>query len=130
MDVYSRRKANLRNLIDARFGGNQAALAETVGCKPPQVSRWLSDTATDGRNITEKSARSIEDKLRLTDGWLDQDHEAGGDDADLHHLSRHYQTADATKKAALHDLAELPNEAAADLTPLLEALKLKYKPPS
>lgn len=126
MDFPDLRRANFRLFLNEECSGNAAEAARRIKRSPSQVNDLLSARKSFG----EKFARNIEPLMAKPLGWLDQDHEAGGDDADLHDLSRHYQTADATKKAALHDLAELPNEAAADLTPLLEALKLKYKPPS
>lgn len=74
MDIFQCRRDNLLMLIINRFGGNQTAFAEAVDIKPPQVNRWISRTTRDARNIGERSARSIEQKLALPAGWMDQNH--------------------------------------------------------
>lgn len=71
MDTYQARRANLLRLINDDFDGNQTALAAAVGVKPPQVNRWVSETASEKRRITEDSARHIEEKCRKPLGWLD-----------------------------------------------------------
>ncbi len=71
MDIYQRRRQNLLRLIEAEFNGNQTAFAGKTGVKPPQVNRWVSETANDKRNITERSARKIEYACGKSDGWLD-----------------------------------------------------------
>ena len=118
MDTFTIRRANLRHLIDTKFGRNQAAFAEAVGCKPPQVNRWLSTTATDPRNITETSARSIERKLGLISGWLDQEHHGDTDlpaaDAEfLDALQENIQTHDVpdhVKQAILTLISSSPKK--------------------
>lgn len=72
MDIYSIRKENLAHLIQTKFDGRQVQLAEKMDIKPPIISRWLSSTTKDGRNITEHSARAIESAAGLPSGWLDQ----------------------------------------------------------
>lgn len=103
MDVFAIRRKNLRALIDTHFKGNQAALADAVGCKPPQINRWLSTTTSDRRNITERSARSIEEKLALKNLWLDTDHE--DDDsaflARLIALQKEYRALDGGTKSEI-----------------------------
>ncbi len=71
MDIYQARRTNLLRLIDGDFGGNQTAFAVVVGVKPPQVNRWVSETASEKRRITEDSARRIEEKCSKPAGWLD-----------------------------------------------------------
>lgn len=71
MDTYQARRQNLIGLIEAEFAGNQTAFAAKVGVKPPQVNRWVSDTASDKRRINEDSARRIEDACGKDHGWLD-----------------------------------------------------------
>lgn len=71
MDIYENRRLNLLQLIAREFGGNQTAFARHVGVSPPQVNRWVSETASDTRRISEKSARQIEAKCGKPPGWLD-----------------------------------------------------------
>lgn len=71
MDTNDIRRAKLRHLISAKFDGSQAALADQCGIKPAQISRWLSETNTDPRNMSERSARQIEEKLGLPNRYLD-----------------------------------------------------------
>lgn len=40
--------------------------------KPPHVNRWFSDTVSDRRVISEKSARKIELASGKPERWLDQ----------------------------------------------------------
>ena len=71
MDTYQARRTNLLRLIRDDFDGNQTAFAVAVGVKPPQVNRWVSETASEKRRITEGSARRIEQKCQKPPGWLD-----------------------------------------------------------
>ena len=71
MDVKSTRLARLRQIIKTRFGGNQGKLADFLGIKRQQMSRWLTDNNSARQGIAEESARQIEEKLGLTHGWLD-----------------------------------------------------------
>lgn len=71
MDIYAHRRRHLKSLIDTEFNGSQKEFAEYIGVKAPQVSRWLSGTTSDARNISEASARAIEAKCAKPAGWLD-----------------------------------------------------------
>jgi|GEM_PF-4231930 len=71
MDIYEARRHNLLQLIAREFKGNQTAFARKVGVSAPQVNRWLSETASDKRRISEESARQIEAKCEKSSGWLD-----------------------------------------------------------
>ena len=71
MDIYQARRINLLRLIDEDFGGNQTVFAAVVGLKPPQVNRWVSETASEKRRITADSARHIEERCHKPAGWLD-----------------------------------------------------------
>ncbi|WP_369064758.1 helix-turn-helix domain-containing protein [Burkholderia gladioli] len=71
MDIYAHRRRHLKSLIDTEFNGSQKEFAEHIGVKAPQVSRWLSGTTSDARNISEASARAIEAKCGKLAGWLD-----------------------------------------------------------
>lgn len=70
MDIYQARRTNLLRLIDDDFGGSQTAFAAAVGLKPPQVNRWVSETASEKRRITEGSARHIEERCHKEAGFF------------------------------------------------------------
>lgn len=63
MDIYELRKQRLREMIDDHFSGKVARFAAFSGIKSTQIHRWLSDSTTNPRKITEDSAREIEKKL-------------------------------------------------------------------
>lgn len=72
MDIYEIRRTQLQRLIDERFNGVTKRCAEALGMPPPQLHRWRSTTAKETRRIEWESARSIETKLDLPQGWMDQ----------------------------------------------------------
>lgn len=76
MDVKETRRKRLRELIDSRYGGKQAAFAADIERQPDYVSRCLKGT----KNIGEDLARIIEKRVRLPLGWLDRDHAEEGRD--------------------------------------------------
>lgn len=61
------RAKRLREIIDTRFGGNQAEFSRAVGKSPSLIWQYLNGH----RQIGERFAREIERKLRLQNGWLD-----------------------------------------------------------
>ncbi len=65
MDIYEIRRANLRTLIDERFGGKIAALAEAIERAPSYVSRCVTEKPEHRKRIGEGIARDIELKLGL-----------------------------------------------------------------
>lgn len=66
------RRANLAAL--AQREGGQAALARRIGKDKNQVNQWLGRKGT--RNLSDDTARQIEDALLLGRGWMDQSHSA------------------------------------------------------
>lgn len=72
MNIYEIRRQQLQRLIDERFNGVTKRCAEALGMPPPQLHRWRSTTAKETRRIEWESARSIEMKLDLPQGWMDQ----------------------------------------------------------
>jgi len=63
------RVKNLNRLISTRFGGRQIDFVNAAGVSQSQVAQWISGY----RNIGEKAARKIEDRLGLPNLALDQD---------------------------------------------------------
>jgi Peptidase S24-like len=72
-DIFEIRRENLRKL--AKDYGGRVKLSEASGIYYSQLNNLIGKTPT--RNIGEKMARKIEDKLTLIDGYLDQDHTKG-----------------------------------------------------
>jgi hypothetical protein len=64
------RRENLRHLAD-QWGG-PTGIAKQIGWAGPS---YVSQLTNGHRPITEKTARLVEEKLRLDQGWLDQEHE-------------------------------------------------------
>lgn len=71
MDIFENRRTRLAALIDEVANGNQAEFSRLTGIKAPQINRWLSTKANEQRNITEGSARKIEQLTGKESGWLD-----------------------------------------------------------
>ena len=67
------RRENLRYLVDTRFAGVNNRLAEYIGVDSMQISRVFHKKSSR-RNVGDKLARQIEEKLELERGWLDADH--------------------------------------------------------
>lgn len=73
MEIFIIRRENLAKLCDQH--GGQAQLSNLLDLKQPQINRWLSLKSQDPRKITEQSARKIEHKLGLDQGWMDSRHD-------------------------------------------------------
>jgi transcriptional regulator with XRE-family HTH domain len=69
MDIYDARRARVATLMQERKL-NQSAFGELVDVNPNTVSRWFQ-TGAGRKNIGEKVARRIEEKLELPRAWLD-----------------------------------------------------------
>jgi hypothetical protein len=75
MELQDIRRKNLRALIDQKFDGTIARLAELIDRQAGYVSRLLSDNPDHRRNLGEKLARQIEHATGIQSGWLDTHHE-------------------------------------------------------
>lgn len=73
MDV---RRDSLKALTE-REGGT-SGLAKRMGWKGPS---YVSQLINGHRPISEKTARGIEKKFRLQEGWMDLPHEPSADDS-------------------------------------------------
>lgn len=69
MDIYDARRTRVATLMRER-GLNKSAFGELVDVNPNTVSRWFQ-TGDGQKNIGEKVARRIEEKLGLPRAWLD-----------------------------------------------------------
>jgi hypothetical protein len=69
LPIHEVRRARLRQLLDAH--GGPAALARRVGLFQASYLTQLAGP-TPTRNISEHTARRIEQALLLPDGWMDQ----------------------------------------------------------
>lgn len=66
--VYAARRANLFVLADQH--GGRKGLGDALGyTNGSYISQLLADPPT--RNVSETTAREIENKLGLAEGWLD-----------------------------------------------------------
>lgn len=72
MNIHDIRRMRLKQLLGERFNGSSARLAEEADVSPSYLSRMLaSSDSPHVRNIGEKMARGLEEKLRLPAGTLD-----------------------------------------------------------
>lgn len=74
MNVKNIRLINLRRLIKTSFAGNAGQCADKLEIKRPQLNRWVTPNEDARQGISEESARTIEKKLGLQDGYLDKLH--------------------------------------------------------
>lgn len=72
METKDIRIIRLRKLIDDKYDGYDGQFADAHNMKRPQVSRWVTDNEEARQGISEASARKIEKKEGLPDGWLDR----------------------------------------------------------
>ena len=121
MDIYEIRKSRVEQLL-ARFN-TKKALADAIGREPAYVSFILSNNPTYKKNIGEDLARSIEQKIGLGAGWLDR---VEGESGDAEQVLEKFQCAGESKRSAMKELADLPEDAAAALRPIMAAFKAQY----
>lgn len=70
MEIHEIRRYRLKRVIDELFSGVTLRCANALDMKPPHLHRWLSRSKS-GQNISEQSARRIEQRLDLMDDALD-----------------------------------------------------------
>ena len=70
-EIKQIRLNNLKTLLNQRFAGSQARMAEATERNPAQIRAILNPLGIGGRWIGEKVARDIEVKLGLVTGWMD-----------------------------------------------------------
>jgi len=122
MKPHNIRRRNLRAIIERQFDGKAGRLADAIGKKRPQIYRLFSD-AENSRDIGEELARDIENRLGLPYGSLDKE-EMANDEANQ--IAQKYEKSSEEKRTAMKSLADLPDDASADLQPILDAFKAKY----
>ena len=71
MDIHDIRRLRLKRLITETYGGSAAKLAMEAELSSSYLSRIFTTNPAHRRNIGEKLARSIEQKLGLAEGALD-----------------------------------------------------------
>ena len=70
--TYDIRRGRLRALIDEVAAGNAADFGRQVGKDRRQISAWLREPGKEGaKNISDTSAREIENHFAKGRGWLD-----------------------------------------------------------
>lgn len=67
------RRENLRYIVNTRYNGVVNRLAKDVGMHQAQVARVFVNGSTR-RDMSDKMARALEEKIGLERGWLDQEH--------------------------------------------------------
>lgn len=72
MDVKQIRLIRLRQHIGDKYDGFSGRLADALGMKRPQLTRWVTKNSEARQGISEESARDIEKKEGLPKGWLDR----------------------------------------------------------
>lgn len=70
MDINEIRRTNISELIENKCAGNKSAFAKMIGKTDSQVYR-IFNGGKNGRNVSTKTARHIEEKLSLESGSLD-----------------------------------------------------------
>lgn len=101
MNVKARRRRNLLELIEQRFGGNRAAFARAIDRPAPNVHRMLTEGEGDKRGIGEDLARSIEGKLGLEPLTLDREEGGGRESGEVE------GTTGSTQPQTIGDLVRL-----------------------
>lgn len=71
-EIKQIRLANLKTLLEQKFAGSQARMADATERNPAQIRAILNPHSVGGRWIGEKVARDIELKLELAPGWMDE----------------------------------------------------------
>lgn len=114
MKISEIRRLNLNLLIDKY--GSQVKFADAVDLAPAYVGQLARPPESKGsRNLGEKTAKKITDKLDFPEGWFDTPHfETGNSDIDSLSLSRdeidliaNYRTADNIGKQNVSSVAKL-----------------------
>lgn len=105
MDTKQTRLANFREIWNARFGGNIAAMARALELSANQVRFYLNPEKPGGRWMGEEFARNAEAKLGLPLGSLDSGESAS--------LPDEVTALLATITAAAQDGALTPEQAKA-----------------
>lgn len=75
MDISEIRLFNIKKLIET--SGSQVKFSKETERTPQQIAQWLSKT----KNIGEKIARDVEEKLKLPRGYLDKNHDNQEEDS-------------------------------------------------
>jgi SOS-response transcriptional repressor LexA len=81
MDINQIRRQNIQVIVDNMFAGNRAAFAKKIDKAESQVYR-IFNVGKNGRNVSTKTARHIEDKLGLTIGSIDVLNEMDSDNTE------------------------------------------------
>ena len=74
MNIAEIRLINLTRIIDEVFDKQKAPLARKIGVSPNNISRYYSKKEGDRRNISDATAKLIEDVAGKPEGWLSQMH--------------------------------------------------------
>jgi len=73
MNIYEIRLKNIEVLIEQKFEGVKASFARGINREPVSIGRWWTKSKHK-RNVGSSTARYIEEKFKLSEGWLDSLH--------------------------------------------------------
>lgn len=73
MDIHEIRLKNIEILITEKFNGVKAGFARGIDRDPVSIGRWWTKSKHK-RNVGSPTARYIETKFHLPQGWLDRTH--------------------------------------------------------
>ncbi len=75
MTITETRLENTNKIIERRFGGVRARFARHIGKEATTIGRWWAKQEKHKKNIGHQSARHIESRCGLPEGWLDIKHD-------------------------------------------------------
>lgn len=106
MDISEIRRANLQSLMNDRFGGTKARIADELGKSPSYIARCLSLTIApeNRKKIGEEFARHIEAVLELPRYAMDSPSGVTGSNEKSGLQAGAPQTIDSSKMDALRKL--------------------------
>lgn len=74
-ELIDLRRRNLLLLIEQRYDGSQTNFSKASGIKLSQIGQWLADPDNpNARNMSDRSARKIEQIARVSSMWMDEEH--------------------------------------------------------
>lgn len=126
MTNYEINLSNLKALVSEL--GSAAAVADAAGTSENHLNQILRGeklASGNPRGIGPALARKLEKGCNKHEGWMDQDHSTAYSTA-LDTLIHQYKASEPVKRYAIEEIANLPDEAANDIAPILAALKSKY----
>lgn len=82
MDIHKIRLTNLDLVVNEKFGGIRARLADALHRQASSISRYWSKSSSNRRTIDSETAREVEVLIGKSNGWMDVLHSSIDDDMD------------------------------------------------